>query len=322
MTRITLSDIEHQRPTALHRHPVAMFFGLTFLVAWASWLPLVVLQERIPPAVALLLVVSGSLVPSTTALVLVGRLHGRSEVQRLLRRLLMGRVGIGWYVAILALTALAVCAVWVGTLLGVPPPVVVATIPGVVSIFLLSIFPGSAMGEEIGWRGFALPRLQAGHSALAASLIVGAVWGTYHLPLFLLGSTTRPIALFLPFALSCVIMSIFYTWMYNGTGGSLLIAVLLHAATNLPLSIVYAPLEEWVVPVFWLFDAMLALAAVVLIARTGAATLSRSHAKQTVTPEPSSARPTHQAADQAQRHAHDHRLPTVPVRPVGTVIVR
>ena len=150
--------------------------------------------------------------------------------------------------------------------------------------FAFSIFPGSALGEELGWRGFALPRLQARRSALAASLIVGAVWGTYHLPLFVLGSPTRPFALFLPFALSCVIMSIFYTWMYNGTGGSLLIVVLLHATTNLPLTVVYEHLGERVVPVFWLLDAILAIGAAVLIARTGAATLSRVRGKQTETP--------------------------------------
>ncbi|HVH95210.1 MAG TPA: CPBP family intramembrane glutamic endopeptidase, partial [Nocardioidaceae bacterium] len=141
-------------------------------------------------------------------------------------------------------------------------------------------FPGSATGEELGWRGFALPRLQARRSALTASLIVGAVWGTYHFPLFLLGSPVRPFALFLPFALSCTIMSIFYTWMYNGTGGSLLIAVLLHAATNLPLTIVMGPLEEQVLPSYWIYVALLAVAAAGLIARTGAATLSRSGVKQ------------------------------------------
>jgi len=59
MTRITLSDIDHQRPTALHRHPVAMFFGLTLGVAWALWLPLVILQDRMPPAPALLLAMLG-----------------------------------------------------------------------------------------------------------------------------------------------------------------------------------------------------------------------------------------------------------------------
>jgi membrane protease YdiL (CAAX protease family) len=214
------------------------------------------------------------------AIILVARLQGRAEVRRLLRRLLMGRVNIGWYAAIVALTALPVVAVWVSTLFGAPTPILAVTIPAVVVTFLFSIFPGSALGEELGWRGFALPRLQARRSALAASLIVGAVWGTYHLPLFLLGSPTRPFTLFLPFALSSVIMSIFYTWMYNGTGGSLLIVVLLHATTNLPLTFVMTPLQERVLPAYWTYDAILALTAAVLIARTGAATLSRTHAKQ------------------------------------------
>ena len=284
MTKHTLVDTRPVGPAVRHGRSVAPFFAVTFAAAWALWLPLVVLQDRMPPGPGLLLTLLGSAVPSTTAIILVARLHGRAGVLRLLRRLLMGRVGIGWYVAILALTALCLCAVWVSTLLGVPAPVVVATIPGVLSFFLFSIFPGSAMGEELGWRGFALPRLQAGRSALAASLIVGAVWGTFHFPLFLIGSPVRPLALFLPFAISSTIMSIFYTWMYNGTRGSLLIAVLLHATTNLPLTIVYAPLGDRVVPVFWIFDAMLALAAAVLIARTGTATLSRHHARQTGTP--------------------------------------
>jgi membrane protease YdiL (CAAX protease family) len=282
MTQQTLLDTEQTRPPLLRRHPVPTFFALTFAVTWALWLPLIPLHDQMPAGLAVLLTVLGSLVPSTAAILLVAREHSHAEVRRLLRRLLIWRVGIRWYLAILALTALAVLAVWVSTLLGLAPaPVIVTTVPVVLSTFLLSIFPGSAMGEELGWRGYALPRLQAGRSALAASLIIGAAWGTYHLPLFLLGLPTRPLALFLPFALSCVIMSIFYTWMYNGTGGSLLIAVLLHATTNLPLSIVYAPLGERVVPVFWVFDAMLALAAAALIARTGTATLSRTHTKQT-----------------------------------------
>ena len=280
----TLLDTRSAGPSILHRHPVATFFALTFGVSWALWLPLVLTQDRMPAAIGLMLRLLGSLVPSTMALLLVARLHGRAEVRQLLRRLLIGRVNPGWYVAILALTALEFCALWVGTLLGVPAPVVVASIPGVVALFLFSIFPGSALGEEIGWRGFALPRLQARRSALAASLIVGAVWGTYHLPLFLIGLPTRPLALFLPFAASSVIMSIFYTWMYNGTRGSLLIAVLLHATTNLPLSVVYEALGDRVVQVFWIFDAMLALAAAILIARNGAATLTRHHTKQVVRP--------------------------------------
>src|SRR5215218_9388513 len=287
MTQQTRSDTGPVPSTFLRRHPVATFFALSYASAWAWWLPLVILQyDRTPPALGLVLAILGSAMPSTMAIVLVARLHGGAEVRRLLRRLVMGRVGIFWYAAIIALTALMVVAVWVSTLFGAPAPVVVATVAGTLSIFLFSIFPGSAVGEELGWRGFALPRLQARHSALAASLIVGSVWGTYHFPLFLLGAPIRPFSLFFPFAISCVIMSIFYTWMYNGTRGSLLIVVLLHATTNLPLSVVYAPLtlEGQVLPAYWTFNAMLALAAVVLIARTGAATLSRTRPKQTVTP--------------------------------------
>jgi uncharacterized protein len=283
MTQQSLLDTEPVPRTVLRRYPVATFYALTFAAAWALWLPLVILQDRMPAGPSLLLVLLGSLMPSTMAIFVVARLHGRAEVRRLLRRLLMARVGIGWYVAIVALSALAVFAVWVSTLFGAPVPVVVATVPGVVSFFLFSIFPGSAMGEELGWRGFALPRLQARHSALASSLIVGGIWGTYHFPLFLLGSPIRPLALFLPFAISSAIMSIFYTWMYNGTGGSLFIAVLLHAATNLPLTVVYAPLADRVLPAFWIFDVILAVTAAALIARTGAANLSRSGTKQAAT---------------------------------------
>lgn len=280
-TRRTPADTGPDPSTFLRRHPVATFFALTYGSAWALWLPLVIFGDRIPGSLGFVLVVLGSLMPSTMAVILVARLHGRAEVLRLLHRLLMGRVGIFWYAAILALTALMVFAVWVSTLFGAPAPVVVTTIPGALVTLLFSIFPGSAVGEELGWRGFALPRLQGRRSALAASIIVGFVWGAYHFPLFLLGTPFRPLALFLPFAVSCAIMSIFYTWMYNGTGGSLLIAVLLHAITNLALTVVYVPLEEQVLLAFGTFIALLALAAVVLIARTGAATLSRTHPKQT-----------------------------------------
>src|SRR3954467_691012 len=276
MTQQTLLDTGSAHPTFLRRHPVAIFFVLTYVIAWAFWVPLVILQDRVAPALDLVLRILGSATPSLLAVLLVAHLQGRAEVRRLLRRLLMGRVNIGWYAAIVALTALPVLAVWGSPLRGAPTPVVAATVPGVLSVFLFSIFPGSATGEELGWRGFALPRLQARRSALTASLIVGTTWGAYHFPLFLGGAANRPFALFLPFALSCVIMSVFYTWMYNGTRGTLLRPALLHAATHLPLTIVMGPLEEQVLPSYWIYVALLAVAAAGLIARTGAATLSRS----------------------------------------------
>ena len=285
MSTTSLGPPAASTPSLVRRHPVLSFVVLTYAVAWLLWAPLVIFPDRLPGQLALVLVLLGSFVPSAVGVLFTGLLRGKSGVRTLLGRLLRARIGLFWYLAAVALAVPALCAVWVSTLLGVPTPVVVATIPAIIVSFLFSIFPGSAVGEELGWGGFALPRLQARRSALAASLIVGAAWGIYHFPLFLVGSPTRPLGLFLPFALGSVIMSIFYTWMYNGTGGSLLIVVLLHATTNLPLTIVYAPLGERVVGVFWLLDAMLALIAAVLIARTGAATLSRGRGKQTETPQ-------------------------------------
>src|SRR4051794_5725261 len=102
MTQHTHLDTAPERSSVLHRHPVATFFALTYATAWTLWLPLVVLQDRMPAAPALILALLGSLMPSTLAIVLVWRLQGRGEVRQLLRRLLMARVSIGWYAAILA----------------------------------------------------------------------------------------------------------------------------------------------------------------------------------------------------------------------------
>jgi membrane protease YdiL (CAAX protease family) len=156
MTTQTLHLSVDTRPTVLQRHPVGTFLALTYAASWAIWLPLIVLRDRMAAGPALLLLVLGSNVPSAVALLLVARLHGRAGVKRLLRRLLPARVGILVYAAIFALTALAVAAVWLSTFVGIPAPEVAVTVPGLLSIFLFSIFPGSATGEELGWRGFAL----------------------------------------------------------------------------------------------------------------------------------------------------------------------
>ena len=95
------------------------------------------------------------------------------------------------------------------------------------AIFLaFSIFPGSALGEEIGWRGYALPRQQAGRSALSASLILAPIWALWHLPLWLTGAPGRTPLLYAAFVVSAFALSVLLTWVYNSTGGSLLLVVL------------------------------------------------------------------------------------------------
>src|SRR5215218_2140616 len=210
----------------VRRHPLISFYVLTYAITWLLWAPLVIFGGSLPGPLAFVLRLLGSLIPSTLGLVFIGLLRGRPGVRRVLRRLVHGRIGLRWYLAVLALAMLVPLAVGVSVLMGGDTPVVDNTIFGVLFLFAFMIFPGSALGEELGWRGFALPRLQARHSALKASLIIGIPWGCWHLPIWLTDNDGHPISLFVPFVIAVSATSVICTWLYNSTGGSLLIIVL------------------------------------------------------------------------------------------------
>lgn len=268
----------------IQHHPLACFFVLAYAISWALWLPLVISGDDSPTGLGFVLLLLGSLVPSAAAIALVAVQHGKAGVRTLLRRLLIWRVGVGWWVAIALLPTLVLVAVGLSVLLGGDSPDVTVAIPGAVALFVLSIFPGSAGGEEIGWRGFALPHLQAVRTALGASVVLGVVWGVWHLPLYLIGTDIRPLSLFAPWVILTVAASIIYTWAYNGTGGSLLIVVLFHAASNVPLTVFLEPLDDQVAGPFLIYVALTILAASVVVVATGPATLSRTRAKQVAVP--------------------------------------
>ena len=179
----------------VQRHPLACFFVLTYLAAWCLWAPLVLLRGTLPPAVAFILVMLGGWMPSTVAIVLVAIIHGKRGVRRLLGRLVKWRVGLRWYAVVLILPLLVPLGLGLSILLGGPAPTVDSSIIAVLVGFVFSIFPGSAVGEELGWRGFTLPHLQDSRSALAAALILGPIWGSWHFPLFMIGSESRPLIL-------------------------------------------------------------------------------------------------------------------------------
>src|SRR5262249_26869872 len=157
--------------------------------------------------------------------------RGRAGVRALLARYGIWRVGLGYYgVALLLPFLLLLGAILISTLLGtfgqaVPPlPVVVTT------IIVALVFNGIFNQEEIGWRGFAPPRLQARWSALQASLVLGVIWGLWHLPLFLTLGTPNAQLPFLGFLLNVMAQTILLTWLFNSTRGSLLLCQLLHQA--------------------------------------------------------------------------------------------
>jgi membrane protease YdiL (CAAX protease family) len=266
----------------LHRHPLAVFFGCTYALSWALWAPLVILGDGMPSAAGLLLAVLGSLVPSTVGLVLTAKLHGPTGVRELLGRLLRFRVGARWYLAAFGLPLLVPLGLGISILVGGDAPTLDTTAVTVLAIFAFSIFPGSALGEELGWRGFALPRQQANHSALYSSLVIGLLWGCWHLPLYLLGRDNRPLGIFPAFVLAVIASSVLCTWLYNSTGGSLLIVVLYHAAANLPLTVLLEPLGTRAAQPFLLYVALSVVVATAIVLIAGPEDLSRTRRRQIV----------------------------------------
>jgi membrane protease YdiL (CAAX protease family) len=267
-------------PALLQRHPLACFFILTYGAAWLLWAPLIIFRGSIGPVVGLLLTLLGSLVPSAVAVVFKGLMDGKPGVREFLGRLVRWRVSLRWYLVVLLLPTLAPLGLAISVLLGGRVPTVDTSILMVLVLFLFSIFPGSALGEELGWRGFALPHLQKARSALAAALIVGSLWGPWHLPLFLAGNDGRPLALFPLFVLSTVAFSVLLSWVYNGTGGSVLLVVLLHATVNLPISLLITPLGSAMIQPFAIFTALMIGTAAVVVWLTGPANLSRTKPRQ------------------------------------------
>jgi len=171
--------------------------------------------------------------PGLAALFVTGAIGGRSGMRALLRTLLIWRVGVQWY----ALAIFGFLVVWFGTQALNPlfggtgihlPPLSMALVAAFIAELVLRLLLSS---EQLAWSGFALPRLQARHSALVASLVLGVIWATWHLPLFLVPGSQAD-AGFGIFLVGTVCTRIILTWVFNSTGGSVLLCGLLHQSIN------------------------------------------------------------------------------------------
>lgn len=211
----------------------ALFFALAFVVTWVPLIPpsLAALGAIDGPAEELMagapLAIFG---PAIAAVVASRREGGWPRVRALLRGLLAWRVGPRWYLAALGLPTLtflvgrAAYALVPGNE-GGPWLWLPASGTAVLGALLVPI------GEEIGWRGYALPRLIPRYGALGASLVLGLFWALWHLPMLIsVGTTPIEMAIMLPYFLAGSVM---FTWVYQRTGGSLLLAVLLHVGAHL-----------------------------------------------------------------------------------------
>jgi uncharacterized protein len=173
--------------------------------------------------------------PSLSALIVTAYTGGVSGLRELLSRLLRWRVGLRWYltvffgVPLLLLGSAALGAWFSGELLKFGPSHwKLALYPMLISLLT---DPGP-LGEELGWRGFALPRLLERRSALSASLILGLVWGHWHLPAFFISGLPQSRFSLPAFLVSVMALSVLMTWVFQNTQGSVLLAVLIHWLFN------------------------------------------------------------------------------------------
>jgi membrane protease YdiL (CAAX protease family) len=182
--------------------------------------------------------------PAISALILTGAIEGLSGIRTLISRLFLWRANCKWYlIALLAPIVLELLAILTHTLVGDTKSslhftdwirMLPAQLPGLAILFLFLVVTSS--GEELGWRGFALPGLQLRYGSVWASLILGLLWGLWHLPTFWIPGSPQYGVPVPGYILATVGYTFVYTCIFNGTKGSVLLACLYHGASNLTLT--------------------------------------------------------------------------------------
>jgi membrane protease YdiL (CAAX protease family) len=239
----------------IRRHPLVTFFILAYAVSWG---PALVFSGTLNPFGPLL-----------AALIVVLLAGGRAGLKEWWHRITRWRGNPAWYVAALLIPfAVNFGAAALNMLFGAPAPTgdMVARWPELFIVFPLYFVAFGPLGEETGWRGFAMPRLLGGHSPLTASLILGVFIALWHLPLVLGG--TQPSIMLLGVAAA----QIMYTWLAMHVEGKVLIVMVAHAAQGAFGGEYFGSMfsGSWDTQQTWLLVAVQCAVALVIIALTSA----------------------------------------------------
>jgi membrane protease YdiL (CAAX protease family) len=255
----------------LQRFPVIPYTILVFI------LPAPILLLGIIPLPFEPVLIYASWTPNLAAFIVIGLiLREKGGIRRLISGWKKWRVGFQWYLIALSPLFVAFLAAGIYRLLGGSPGEPLQPLGQTLLIsFFLSTVTG-AMGEELGWRGFLLPRVQPKFNALASSLVVGVIWALWHLPLWTIEGQIWEVTPYWTFALGAISSSVLFTFVLNNTNGSLLMATLIHLAMNFGLNMV--GILGWIptpAETMTLISILLTLLAIIIIAIAGPKKLSK-----------------------------------------------
>jgi len=220
---------------------VVWFFGLAYLISWVWLIPLalsgaVARQGRGWPTH-----LPALMGPMLAALIVTAVAYGPAGLRDLGRRMIRWRVGWRWWLVAVSPILMLPIAILLGRIAGVSVPTAhdftlftgVWSGLGVLGVLVVLIVAG--FGEETGWRGFAVPHLERTLSPLRTALVVAPLWALWHLPQFFIVANFRtftvPMVIGWFFGLICG--SIVLTWLYDGSGGSILVVAVWHGLYNL-----------------------------------------------------------------------------------------
>lgn len=235
MTSNEAGSAQHALPKLLRRYPLVAYFAIAIAFSWL----MVAIWVGMGWPTTFWTIVAITLGPTVASLVMTAVTQGRAGIRMLLARIVRWRVPPAWY----AVALLGVPLIMIAGMLVLPgaaasfKPLTVEIWLGYPWLFFLVTFLGGPFLEEPGWRGFALPRMQARFGPLAGTLLLGLLWAAWHYPQYMMPDWAaqnggfRPVSIAV-YTLSVIPLTVVLTWVFNNTRGSILLAILTHASIN------------------------------------------------------------------------------------------
>jgi membrane protease YdiL (CAAX protease family) len=225
---------------AMRRHTVISYFVIAYALSWAIWIPMALAGMRVYKGSAWPSHIPGMFGPMVAAFVMSAVVGRGAGVKDLLSRMARWRVAPLWYlVALSPLFFFAVAAVAMAATGSGWPDLgelgMFASLPVVAAPVMWLLLLAAGYAEETGWRGFAVPEMLKTRGFLSTALVIGLLWAMWHIPLmfFIDGYREMGLAMFPMFTIEIVCGSIFLTWLYRATGGSVLMVAMWHGTFNL-----------------------------------------------------------------------------------------